>query len=194
MGNLQCPKVISKSTIGFLKDKKIAELFSRSNLYFEKILTEGNSQIVPGQKELDKSQLKDAVADENAYVADVTARAEMYFKASAGLSTSEIKVLSNFDPLLRTYLTAVQNSNLVSMALACSNISNRFNELRNIESDSLVYEETLDRVKDYIYVGVQDCEKGFKKNRLTLLAESAGNFRTAVAYLDYLLGAAKKLS
>jgi hypothetical protein len=80
------------------------------------------------------------------------------------------------------------------MALACSNISNRFNELRNIESDSLVYEETLDRVKDYIYVGVQDCEKGFKKNRLTLLAESAGNFRTAVAYLDYLLGAAKKLS
>ncbi len=194
MGNLQCPKVTNKSNVRLLEEEKIIELFSRSNLYFEKILTEATSQIVPGQKEIDKIQLEDAISDENAYVADVTARAEMYFKSSAGFTSDEIKVLSNSSPLLRAYLTAIQNSDLVSVAVACSDISKSFDGLRSLESDSLVYEESLDRVKDYIFEGIQDCEKGFKKNRLTLLAESAGKFKTAIEYIEYLVSAAKRLN
>jgi hypothetical protein len=194
LGNMQCVKISKAADLSLLKDAKIFELYTRSHLYFQKILIESSSQLVPNQEEIDKQQLRDAIADENAYVADVTARAQMYFTKSAGLSDSEIKVLDGYRPLLKSYISSIEGSNLVLAAAACSNISLYYSNLRSLESDSKVYEESLDRVKDYAFEGIDDCKKGFKKNRIIFLVEAAGKFEVSSRYIENLLVAAKNLT
>lgn len=194
LGNFPCQQIKSKDSLSTLSESKIVENYSRSAIYFDKIITEGTAQVLSNQKEVDAVKLKAAIADEDAYNADVTARVKMYFASDAGFSKDELKRISSLRPYLMDYITSIKSSNLIGAAASCSVLEERYKVLIGTSSDSQVYEESLDRLKDYAFEGIEDCNKGFKKNRINLLTDAAAKFATSIGYLDYILKSAKQLS
>jgi hypothetical protein len=191
--NMQCGKVTS-SSMKLLDDLKITLLYSRSEFYFEKIIIESSAQKLSNQEEIDKQQLADALAEEDKFFAEITARAKAYFATNAGLNSSDIKTLKAFKPYLVDYEKSLLSSNFVSIAAACSALEQVYSTLTPISSSSFVYDETLDRVKDYAFEGIDDCKKGFKKNRISLLIDAGSKFTTSKGYLDSLLKFASQTS
>lgn len=192
-GNLQCGKVTS-SNMKLLDKLKITLLFSRSEFYFEKIIVESKAQRLSNQDEIDEIQLADALAEEDEFFKDITARSEAYFATNAGLTSSGVKTLQAFKPYLVNYEKSLLSSNFVSIAAACSALEQAYPTLTPISSSSFVYDETLDRVKDYAFEGIDDCKKGFKKNRISLLIDAGSKFTTSKNYLESLLKFASQTS
>jgi hypothetical protein len=192
-GNLQCGKVTS-SSMQLLEALKITLLYSRSEFYFEKIIVESSAQRLSNQDEVDKQQLVEALAEEDEFFAEITARAKAYFATNAGLNSSDIKTLKAFKPYLVNYEKSLLSSNFVSIAAACSALEKVYPSLTPISSSSFVYDETLDRVKDYAFEGIDDCKKGFKKNRISLLIDAGSKFTTSKSYLESLLKFASQTS
>jgi len=191
--NMQCGKV-TPSSMKLLEDLKISLLYSRAEFYFEKIIVESNAQKLSNQDDVDKQQLADALAEEDKFFAEITARAKAYFTTNAGLNSTDIKTLKAFRPYLVDYEKSLLSSNFVSIAGACSALEQVYQTLTPISSSSFVYDETLDRVKDYAYEGIDDCKKGFKKNRISLLIDAGSKFTTSKSYLDSLLKFATQTS
>lgn len=191
--NQQCGKVTS-SNIKLLNDLKITLLFSRSEFYFEKIIVESNAQRLSNQDEIDEIQLADALAEEDEFFEDITERSEAYFATDAGLTGSGVKVLQAFKPYLVYYEKSLLSSNFISIAAACSALEQAYRTLIPISSSSFVYNETLDRVKDYAFEGIDDCKKGFKKNQISLLIDAGSKFTTSKNYLESLLKFANRTS
>lgn len=191
--NLQCSKV-TPSDMKLLSDLKITLLFSRAEFYFEKIIVESSSQRLSNQDEIDEKQLADALAEEDEFFKDITARSKAYFVTNAGLTSSGVKTLQAFKPYLVNYEKSLLSSNFVSIAAACSALEQVYQTLTPISSSSFVYDETLDRVKDYAFEGIDDCKKGFKKNRISLLIDAGSKFKTSKNYLESLLKFASQTS
>ena len=189
---MQCGKV-TPSTLGLLEEKKISFFYERSEYYFNKIINEGSADKLPNQVALDKALLKESVTEEDAFFAGIEAKFKPYFEKNAGLSKEEIDLLERFRPQLVNYINAVKTTNLVTIASACGNLGRSYESLRGTESDSTVYESYLDRVKDYTYSGISDCEKGFKKNRINLLITADSDFKSALTFLDALVKFSKQL-
>ena len=191
--NMQCGKV-SASSMKLLDDLKITLLYSRSEFYFNKIIVESSAQKLSNQDQIDAQQLADAIAEEDEFFAEITARAKAYFTTNAGLTSSGIKALETFKPYLVSYEKSLQSSNFVLIAAACSALEQVYPTLTPISSSSFIYDETLDRVKDYAFEGIDDCKKGFKKNRISLLIDAGSKFTTSKGYLESLLKFAKQNS
>ena len=191
--NMQCGKV-SSSSMKLLDDLKITLLYSRSEFYFDKIIVESSAQKLSNQDQIDAQQLADAIAEEDEFFAEITARAKAYFTTNAGLTSSGIKALETFKPYLVSYEKSLQSSNFVLIAAACSALEQAYPTLTPISSSSFIYDETLDRVKDYAFEGIDDCKKGFKKNRISLLIDAGSKFTTSKGYLESLLKFAKQNS
>jgi hypothetical protein len=191
-GNLQCGKVNS-STVGLLESKKINFYYGRALYYFDKILIEGTANKLPNQESLDKALLKESVAEENAFFAEIDARSKPYFEKNAGFSREDIEALSNFRSQLTNYINSVKTTNLVIIADACESVALRYSSLRNTSSISTVYESYLDSLKGFTYSGIQDCQKGFKKNRINLLISANSDFKSALTFLDALIQFSKQL-
>jgi hypothetical protein len=191
-GNLQCGKVNS-STVGLLESKKINFYYGRALFYFDKILTEGTANKLPDQERLDKALLKESVAEEDAFFAEVDARVKPYYEKNAGFSQEDIVVLSNFRSQLTNYINSVKTTNLVTIAIACESVASNYVSLRETSSSSTVYESYLDNMKGFIYSGITDCQKGFKKNRINLLISADSDFKSALTFLDALVQFSKQL-
>jgi hypothetical protein len=191
--NMHCGKV-NASNMKLLDDLKITLLYSRSEFYFDKIIVESGAQRLSNQDQVDAQQLADAIAEEDEFFAEITARTKAYFTKNAGLTSSGVKTLETFKPYLVNYEKSLASSNFVSIAAACSALEQTYPSLTPISSSSFIYEETLDRVKDYAFEGIEDCKKGFKKNRISLLIDAGSKFTTSKGYLDSLLKFAKQNS
>lgn len=194
IGIINCTSTTSDSPLlDRLKDKKITYSLSLALSNFEKIIKEGSSYTLPNQKEVDKALLEMSIAEENAFFAEALAKAKLREVKQAGFTDGEVKVLIVFRPIVTNYLKAIETTNLVYIAQACETLSSNFRKLGEITTDSSFYDDYLRGASAYLNSGVNNCQKGLKKNRINLLVVAQEDFSIAIGYLDFLINAAKQL-
>lgn len=111
---------------------------------------------------------------------------------NGGFSSQQIKTLKSFSKLTYAYVDTYRRyvagtETIAAVAIMCSKLEESYPALSKVSSSAPYYEDLLDRAKDYYYEAKGTCAKGFKKNRIDEIGESAMNASTSYGFLERIL-------
>jgi len=108
----------------------------------------------------------------------------------AGFDAAHIRSFKTMVSNIRAYVLAINSGNAVRSSQLCNLLDDNYNgSLRGVytRSSNTQIQDLLDFAKDYMYAGVVDCTRGFRKNRVDLIGDSVNAFIVASKYLDGLV-------
>jgi hypothetical protein len=116
---------------------------------------------------------------------------------NGGFTKLELKTLKLSSKLMSEYVNlyagyVVGTSNLAAMQFGCSKLEESYPVIQQVYSDSVYFDDLLDRAKDYFYEAKETCAYAFKKNRIDDIQDSATYASTAKAFFDGILKEVKK--
>jgi hypothetical protein len=122
---------------------------------------------------------------------------ESKLMSNGGFSQTELKTLNLSSKLMYEYVNlyagyVVGTSNIAAMQYGCSKLEESYPVVARVFSDSVYFDDLLDRAKDYFYEAKVTCSHAFKKNRINEIQESASYASTAKAFFDGILKEIKK--
>lgn len=149
------------------------------------------------------AKAREAKAKESA--ANAAAAKEAAKQATAALSKDtvgggftqiEIQMLKSFSSVLASYVYiysgfVVGTQTAAAMEYACSRFQDAYGLIRQVSSDSVYFDDLMDRVKDYSYEAQSACAHGFEKNRLDEIGDSARSVATARGFMERILSEIK---
>lgn len=118
--------------------------------------------------------------------------------SNGGFLPEEVDLLKAVSKNLYSYMNVyagfvVGNVGAASMEFTCAKFKNLYSNFSIANSNSLYFEDLLDRAKDYYYEAGSSCSYAFKRGRLADLRESAEYASTSRAFIERILEEARKL-
>ncbi|MDO8645877.1 MAG: hypothetical protein Q7R42_04765 [Candidatus Planktophila sp.] len=156
----------------------------------KKVEEENRKQAEENLKQFEASQKQ--LEEANSIANDEAAMEASRNMANGGFTQSEIRTLKSFSATLNSYLYSYAGfiegvKTAAAMEYACSVLQDSYGVLRPIFSDSIYFDDLLDRVKDYSYEAKSTCAHAFKKSRLDEVGESGRLASTAYAFIKRVL-------
>jgi chemotaxis protein histidine kinase CheA len=107
-----------------------------------------------------------------------------------GFSAAHIRSFKTIVSNIKAYVTALNAGSTIRASQICDLLDDNYNgSVRGVYSSSSMQgiQDLLDNAKDAMYMGVTDCTRGFRKNRVDLIGESVSEFVLASKYFDGLV-------
>jgi hypothetical protein len=107
-----------------------------------------------------------------------------------GFSAAHIRSFKTIVSNIKAYVTALNAGSTIRASQICDLLDDNYNgSVRGVYSSSSMQgiQDLLDNAKDAMYMGVTDCTRGFRKNRVDLIGDSVSEFVLASKYFDGLV-------